>query len=177
MATAELETVDDLFLADDEDEGGQANKHLLFNIGEELYGLNIAEVTEIIEMQRITAVPDMPGYVKGVINLRGKVIPVMDLRLRFGIEERAYDDRTCMIVVNVDDAALGLIVDTVAEVHDILGTDIEPPPEFKSDGERNRYVSGLGKIEERVAILISAGSILREKELEAIVEKQTGGSE
>ncbi len=161
---------DEMFLEDDDDENSQANKYLLFSIGEEVYGISIVSVTEIIEMQKITAVPDMPGYVKGVINLRGRVIPIMDLRLRFGMEERAHDDRTCVIIADVKDDQLGFIVDTVAEVQDILEKDIEPPPNFKSDAGRNQYLSGLGKIEGRVTILIDVKRILQEREIETITK-------
>ncbi len=162
---------DDIFLVGEEDESSQANKYLLFNLKDELYGIAIANITEIIEMQRITEMPDMPGYVKGVINLRGRVIPVIDLRMRFGMEERAYDDRTCVVIANIGEASMGFIVDTVAEVHDILEKNIEPPPDFKTDAGRNHYISGLGKIGDKVTILIDVDKILHEKELNTIREK------
>ncbi len=168
----ERKTEDDLFFVDDEEESTQANKYLLFNLGEEIYGIGIADVTEIIETQQITEVPDMPDFVKGVINLRGRVIAVVDLRMRFGMDERAYDDRTCIIVVNVDDASLGFIVDTVAEVQDISEENIEAPPGFKTDSGRNQYISGLGKVDERVTILIDAKKILQERELETIKHEE-----
>ena len=169
MAHAELETKNELLgPMEDDDEGARANKHLLFNIGKESYGLNIADITQIIEMQRITDVPDMAGYMKGVINLRGKIIPVMDLRLRFGIDERAYDDRNCVIVVNIDSSIIGLIVDSVAEVHDIRQSDIEPPPELGTTEERGNYICGFGKMGEKVTIIINAQEILHTKELENI---------
>ena len=158
--TSERESIDDVFLVGDDDRDSQADKYLLFDIGAEVYGIAIAQVTEIIEMQKITAVPDMPDFVKGVINLRGKVNPVIDLRLRFGMAEREYDARTCVIVVNVDNVSLGFIVDTVAEVHDIVEANIDPAPNFQSDKEQNRYVSGLAKIDDRVVILIDTEKIL-----------------
>ena len=151
---------DDMFLVDDEDDSYQENKYLLFNIGNEMYGINIMIVTDIIELQKITEVPDMPDYIKGVINLRGKVIPAMDLRLRFGMEPRAYDDRTCIIIVNVDNTSIGFIVDTVSEVKDILDSDIDPPPNFKKHTTRDRYISGLGKVEDEVKILLDVKKIL-----------------
>ena len=166
--TKESEVHDELFLEDEDGENMQNNKYLLFNIGEEVYGIDIANVTEIIEMQKITDVPDMPTFIKGVINLRGRVIPVMDLRLRFGMNERDYDDRTCVIIVKIEDTSMGFIVDTVAEVHDIVETNIEPPPTFKSDTDRNHYISGLGKVNDRVTILIDAHRLLHDKELESI---------
>lgn len=164
------ETVDEDML-DDDDLDAQANKFLLFNIAEEVFGISIEHVTEIIELQNITQVPDMPAYVKGVINLRGKVIPVMDLRLRFGMNERAYDDRTCIINVTISGVAVGFIVDTVAEVQDILEQDIEPPPQFKSDNGHHRYISGLGKVGDEVKILLDVNKILYREELEVINEK------
>ena len=165
---AERESIDDVFLVGDDDRDSQTDKYLLFDIGDEVYGIAIAHVTEIIEMQKVTQVPDMPNFVKGVINLRGKVNPVIDMRLRFGMTEREYDDRTCIIVVNVDDTSLGFIVDTVAEVHDIAEANIDPVPNFNHNKERNRYVSGLGKIEDRVAILIDTEKILDSRQLETI---------
>ncbi len=158
--------IDELWAEEEEDEARRC-KYLFFNIGEELYGINIVNVIEIIEMQRFTEVPDMPDYVKGVINLRGKVIPVMDLRLRFNMPEREYDDRTCIIVSAIDTASLGLIVDTVAEVHDIAPENIEPAPRF-AGSERDHYVEGLGKVGDRVSVLIDARKILHGKELQAI---------
>ncbi|WP_319475350.1 chemotaxis protein CheW [Marispirochaeta aestuarii] len=155
---------DDMFLVDDEDEQFQENKYLLFNIGKEIYGINIMAVTDIIELQKITEVPDMPDYIKGVINLRGKVIPVMDLRLRFGMESRAYDDRTCIIIVHVENTSIGFIVDTVSEVKDIRESDIDPPPSFKKHAARDRYISGLGKVDEEVRILLDVKKILEQDE-------------
>ncbi len=173
--TKEREIEDEMFLIDDEEENTQANKYLLFNIAEEVYGIWIGNVIEIIEMQRITEVPDMPEYIKGVINLRGRVIPVMNLRLRFGMPEKPYDDRTCIIIVSIDNSSMGFIVDTVAEVHGILEKDIEPPPNFKMDPARKRYISGLGKVGNEVKILFDVKKILQEKELKLIkneTEKQ-----
>jgi purine-binding chemotaxis protein CheW len=160
----------DMFVEEDEDRNYQANKYLLFNISSEVYGINISSVTEIIEMQKIIAVPDMPDFLKGVINLRGKVIPVMDMRIRFGMEEREHDDRTCIIIVNVNDSSLGFIVDTVAEVHDIMDDDIEPAPDFKGHEERNRYIAGLGKVQDEVKILLDVEKILNKKEYDSLKE-------
>jgi purine-binding chemotaxis protein CheW len=164
----EQDREEDMFIEDDAEENAQANKYLLFNLVEDVYGIGIASVTEIIEMQRITDVPDMPSYVKGVINLRGRVIPVIDLRLRFGMDERAYDDRTCIIIVSVQDSTMGLIVDTVAEVLDIPEADVEPPPNFKIDSGSGRYISGIAKVGEDVKIIIDVSQILKEQDFETI---------
>ena len=134
---------------DEEDEDTQKDKFLTFTVGKEDYGLEIYHVTEIIGIQKITEVPDMPDYVKGVINLRGKVIPIMDVRKRFNFEERAYDDRTCIVVVNINDTSLGLVVDTVKEVSDIPESNIQPPPDI-AEGNRQFFIRGLGKVEDDV---------------------------
>ena len=98
------------------------------------------------------------------------MIPVMDLRLRFEMGVRNYDDRTCVIIVNIDEISMGFIVDTVAEVHDIQEKDIEPPPSFRTDTGKNNYISGLGKMEDRVTILIDVHKLLHDRELEAMKE-------
>lgn len=162
---------DEIMMVDDDDENSQENKFLLFNLGDEVYGIQILYVTDIIEMQKITEVPDMPPYIKGVINLRGKVIPVMDLRIRFGLSAREYDDRTCIIVVNIETGSIGFIVDTVAEVHDILEQDVSPPPSFKSAIGKEQYISGLGKVGNEVKILLDVRKILQKGEMEEIKEK------
>ena len=161
---------DDLFLMDDTEEDTQANKFLLSNLGSESYGIGIEHVTDIIEMQKITAVPDMPAFVRGVINLRGKVIPAIDLRLRFGMVERAYDDRTCIVIVNIGGNSMGLIVDTVSEVLEIPKENVDPPPAFRKSGEKERYIAGLGKVGSEVKILLDIERIVSHEEL----EKMTG---
>ena len=158
---------DEMFLVDD-DETSLTDKYLLFNLGGEEYGIDISRVTGIEELQKITHVPDMPAYMKGVINLRGRVIPVIDLRLRFGMEDREYDDRTCIIVCDVRDMTIGLIVDTVTVVLDIEGKNIEPPPSFKSESGKERYISGLARVDEAVKILLDVEKILKEEELHKI---------
>ena len=138
-------------------------RFLTFRLANEDYGLEIRYVTEIIGIQKITDVPDMPGFVKGVINLRGKVIPVMDVRIRFGLSEREYDERTCIIVVNVEEKSVGLVVDKVNEVADIPKDQIEPPP---SAGQGScSYIQGIGKIGEEVKILLDVKQLLYEETL------------
>lgn len=150
-------------LEDDTLEG----KYLTFPLGKEEYGLEIRNVTEIVGIQRITEVPDMPPFIRGVINLRGKVIPVMDVRLRFNLEPKPYDDHTCIIVVNVNGTAVGLVVDTVSEVLSIAGNLIDPPPSVKK-GESSRYIQGLGKVGDGVKILLDIRQLLFDDELEQI---------
>jgi purine-binding chemotaxis protein CheW len=148
---------------DDESEDTQEDKYLTFVIGKEDFGIEIRYVTEIIGIQGITEVPDMPPHVKGVINLRGKVIPVMDVRLRFGVAERPYDDRTCIIVINIDEQPVGLIVDRVLEVLDIQKGEIEPPPKIRK-GKSNRFIQGMGKVGDQVKILLNANKLLFDEE-------------
>jgi len=143
----------------EEDEDTQEDKYLTFVLNGEEYGIEIRHVTEIIGIQNITVVPDMPHYIKGVINLRGKVIPVMDVRLRFCLEEREYDDRTCIIVINIEEQSVGMIVDRVSEVLDIPKDDVEPPPKVKK-GESSRFIKGMGKVDGRVKILLDEYQLL-----------------
>jgi len=151
----------DLLEEDYEDEDTQEDKFLTFVLNREEYGIEIRYVTEIVGIQNITQVPDMPGFIKGVINLRGKVIPVMDVRLRFDIEERPYDDRTCIVVININEQAVGLIVDRVSEVLDIPKTEIELPPKIRRS-ERSNFIQGLGKVGDKVKILLNANRLLYE---------------
>ncbi|OHB25680.1 MAG: chemotaxis protein CheW [Desulfuromonadaceae bacterium GWC2_58_13] len=146
-----------------ENEDTQKGKFLTFHLAKEDYGIEIRYVTEIIGIQKITEVPDMPAFVKGVINLRGKVVPVMDVRTRFGMPTRDYDDRTCIIVVDVDDKSVGLVVDKVNEVADIPDHQIEPPP--RTNRESTRYIQGLGKIGNEVKILLNVQRLLFSDEL------------
>ena len=141
------------------EEDTQEGKYLTFVLGAEVYGLEIRYVTEIIGIQKITPVPDMPDYVKGVINLRGKVIPVMDVRLRFGMDPREYDERTCIVVINAKDTIVGLIVDTVKEVLEISRDKIEDNQQLRK-GRGNQFMQGLGKVGDEVKILLNAESLL-----------------
>ena len=152
------DALEDDFL-DEDDEDTQKDKFLTFRVGDEDYGIEIRRVTEIIGIQKITAVPDMPEFVKGVINLRGKVIPVLDMRRRFSLEDRDYDERTCIVVVDVAEAAVGLVVDTVNEVADIPEEQIEPAPEINKGGN-NLMIQGLGKVGEEVKILLDVNKLL-----------------
>lgn len=155
-ATEGLETAEDT----------QKGKYLTFSVGKEEYGIEIRHVTEIIGIQEITQVPELPDYLKGIINLRGKIIPVMDVRVRFKKEPKEYNDRTCIIVVDIEDIAVGLIVDHVAEVLVIGENDIVPPPDGKS-GFHNRYVKGIGKVGNAVKLLLDCDKLLNDGEIEA----------
>jgi purine-binding chemotaxis protein CheW len=160
--------MDETIGADDDNEDTQANKYLFFRIAKESYGIGIRHIIEIIELQTISVVPDMPHYVKGVINLRGKVIPIIDLRLRFDIDERVYDDRTCIVVSEIDRILICFIVDTVEEVIEIPENQVEPPPNFKSASGRDRYISGLGKAGETVKILLDVEKLVRDEAVRSL---------
>lgn len=147
---------DDLY---DDDEDTQRDKYLSFRIGSEDFAMEIAHVTEIVGIQKITEVPEVPSYVRGVINLRGRVIPVIDVRLRFKMKERDYDDRTCVVVVNIDETVAGLIVDTVNEVLTIPESKISMPTAINR-GPDNNYIRGMGKTEDSVKILLDLKKML-----------------
>ncbi len=144
---------------DEDFEDTQKDKYLTFRIGDESFGFSITFITEIIVIHKITEVPDTPAFVRGVINLRGKVIPVIDVRHRFNMELREYDERTCIIVVEYEETFVGLIVDTVNEVADIPEDHIDPPPRTHS-GIKSSYIMGMGKIGKEVIILLNLEKIL-----------------
>ncbi len=140
-------------------EDTQRGRFLTFQLGNEIFGIEISYVTEIIGMQEITEVPEVPAYIKGIINLRGKIIPLIDVRLKFHKEEAMYNDRTCIIVININDILAGLIVDQVTEVRAILEGDIAPPPDNRT-GIENRYIKGIGKVNNGVTLLLDCEKIM-----------------
>lgn len=147
-------------------EDTQKGKFLTFMVGKEVYGIEIRFVTEIIGIQAITAVPDLPDYVRGIINLRGKIIPVMDVRLRFKKAFLEYNDRTCVIVVDINDISVGLIVDGVSEVLVIPDQDIVAPPRVQD--AHNRYIKAIGKVDNEVKLLLDCQKLLSDEEIEAL---------
>lgn len=148
-------------------------KYLTFSLAAEEYGVNILKIKEIIGMLPITAVPQTPKFVKGVMNLRGKVIPVVDLRLRFDIKAMEYTELTCIIVVEIEGTVntilMGVVVDSVSEVLNIKNKEIEDPPSFGTKLNID-YILGMGKMEDGVKILLDIDKILGNEEL-CIVEK------
>ena len=157
----------------------QRNKYVTFKSGNEYYGLKIEYVSEIIVYQEITEIPESEDYIKGLINLRGKIIPVIDVRIRFKQEAMEYTDRTCIVIVNVNDMVVGLIVEKIAEVVEIKEEDILPPPKVVIGGEdklQNRYVYGIGKVGDSVKLLLDPERILKDDDLlvlEQAVEEAT----
>lgn len=143
----------------DERKDTKLDKYLTFCLCDENYGLDIGHVIEIIGVQNITQLPDLPPYIKGVINLRGQVIPVMDMRLRFHLQSQEYDQRTCIVVTEVAGQTMGMVVDRVNEVVDIPENQIEPPATM-SGSHANQYVKGLGKVGDNIRILLDTEKIL-----------------
>ncbi len=137
---------------------------LSFRLGEEDYCLEIRHVTEIVGIQKVTEVPDMPSFVKGVVNLRGQVIPVIDMRSRFNMPGRAYDERTCIVVVSLNGSLVGLVVDTVNEVRTIESQNVSPPPKGVG-AEGARYIRGLGKVGDSVKIILDTSKLLFDNEI------------
>ncbi len=153
----------------DMEEDTQKGRFLTFLLGKETYGIEIKYVTEIIGIQAITEIPELPEYVKGIINLRGKIIPVMDVRLRFKKESKEYNDRTCVIVIDINDISIGLIVDSVSEVLTIPEQGIVEPPKMNK-GLNNRYIKNIGKVGSDVKLLLDCEKLLTEDELEDLNE-------
>lgn len=141
----------------------RAGMYLTFSLAEETYGVEILKVREIIGMMDITSVPRAPAHVRGVINLRGKVIPVIDLRMRFSLPTVEATDETCIIVVMVGNVEMGVIVDKVCEVLDIVGENIEDAPSFGSTVDTS-FILGMGKSDGKVTILLDITRVLGEDE-------------
>lgn len=142
-------------------EDTQEGRFLTFFVDGETYGIEIQCVTEIIGLQAITRVPEVPSYVKGIINLRGKIVPVIDVRMKFGKEPKEYDVRTCVIVIDINDIAAGLIVDQVDEVLNLDDDNIADPPGLKG-GVETRYIKGIGKAGDKVQLLLDCERLLKE---------------
>lgn len=134
---------------------------LLFGIGDNVYGVEIQYITEIIGIQPITIVPKVPDYIKGVINIRGKVIPVMSVRKRFGKEEKEYDEKTCIIVIDWDGISVGLIVDNVHEVINVKPSEISGTPDYKSVNS-NRYIRNIIEAGDGIKLLLDCQKIVDE---------------
>ncbi len=144
----------------------QKGKYMTFKSGNEYFGLEIQYVNEIIQFQTITAIPETEDYIKGLINLRGKVIPVVDVRLRFKQEPFEYNDRTCIIVINVKSMMVGLIVEKIAEVVEIKEENILPPPNIgRADKSHHKYVYGIGKVGNAVKLLLDPDKLLNDDDL------------
>jgi purine-binding chemotaxis protein CheW len=152
---------------------GRAGKYLTFDLAGEEFGVRVLKVREIMGLQEITAVPQTPAHVKGVINLRGKIIPVIDLRLKFGLPPGEYTQRTCIIVTQVQGEAaplvVGVVVDGVSEVLNLSGAEIEDTPDF-GQGFSGGYLLGMAKVKGKVKILLDIDRVLSTQELQNLRE-------
>lgn len=149
-------------------------KLLTFSLGEESYGVPITKVKEIIGLLSITHVPHSPKFLKGIINLRGTVIPVVDLRIRLGLAEKEYDERTCILVMDISRGEhkrnLGIIVDFVSEVISISDEDIDAPPQYSSQNSQTKYISGIGKIQDRILVILDVEKMFMYDEIKEMLE-------
>lgn len=151
---------------------GQEEKYLMFFLDSEYYGIPIMKVNEIIGVMDVTHVPRTPDFMKGIINLRGKIIPVMDLRLKFNMKERAYDELTCIIIVEIPINGhknfIGIVVDKVAEVVNIQNDDIELPPQYGQEDESS-FITGVGKVKDKVIMLLEIEGIINRHEIISLI--------
>lgn len=143
-------------------------KYLTFWTDQQLFGVPIADVVQIVGVQEITVVPEFPSYAKGIINLRGSIIPIIDVRLRFGKEEIGYNERTCIIVTNIRGTLIGFIVDGVDEVTTIDDEEIAPPPRLQMGG--SEYLTGIGKHGGKVILLLDTRRILSDEQFDAVTQ-------
>jgi purine-binding chemotaxis protein CheW len=157
----------------------RSGKYLVFHLANEEFGVRVLKVREIIGMQEITGVPQTPHYVKGVINLRGKVIPVIDLRLKFGLDQGEYTQRTCIVVLQVErgqgSIQMGVIVDGVSEVLNMQETEIEDTPSFGEDLQAE-YILGMAKVKGKVKILLDIDHVLNAQEVGGLAGLMNGAA-
>ena len=159
------------------DNDAQKDKYVTFKYGSEYFGIKIEYVNEIIVYQEITEIPETEDYIKGLINLRGKIIPVVDARIRFRQEPFEYNDRTCIIVLNVKNLVVGLIVEKIAEVVEITEGNIVPNPKIgKADKSQNKYVYGIGRVGDKVKLLLDPEKLLNDEDT-ALLEQITDEKE
>lgn len=168
------EITEELIMADMKDEENEdirQGKYMTFQVGQEVFGIELRYVNEIIQMQPVTPIPEVEHYIKGLINLRGKIIPVIDVADRFGKEAFIYNDRTCVIVIEVKGIEVGLIIENIAEVVSIEGDDILPPPTVGHGAMQEKFVHGIGKVGEAVKLLLDPEKLLSDDALD-FLDKQ-----
>lgn len=155
---------------EEEDKEELENKYLTFWTIDQLFGVPIKHIVQIIEYQPITSIPDYPNYAKGVINLRGSIIPIIDIRARFGKGETQYNDRTCIVVTRLDKTYMGFIVDSVHEVLDLKKDEITDPP-FISQGVDRFFLSGVGKQGDKVILILNVDKLFKSEDMELMLQK------
>ncbi len=155
------------------EEDTQKGRFMTFQTGKEYFGISISYVNEIIAMQPITPIPDVEDYIKGLINLRGRIIPVIDVRTRFKMPPKEYTDRTCIIVIDVKSTVIGLIVEKIAEVDTIVDDDIAPPPRLGHRGsEESKYVYGLARTGNSMKLLIAPEKLIKQEVINSLGDIQ-----
>lgn len=158
----------------------QAQQYLTFSLGQEMFAVGILQVREIIEYGAVTTVPMMPAFIRGVINLRGSVVPVIDLTARFGRGASEVHRRSCIVILEVGEdeeqrQELGVMVDAVSEVVEIPPAQIEPPPSFGAR-IRTEFIAGMGKVQDRFVILLDVAKVLAVDEMALLAQLSEGGS-
>lgn len=148
-----------------ENEDMTRDRYLCFTLDEQSFAVPITVVREIVEMQEITPVPHMPDYLRGVVNLRGQIIPIIDLRLRLGMGFREYDRRTCIVIVSYQDKQIGLVVDRMDEVVHFDENHREPAPDYRGERGMHRFVGGVGRQDDRVVMLLESDTILSQSQV------------
>ncbi len=156
------------------EKGEKGGKFLTFFLSTEEYGIEILKVQEIIGVMTITPIPRTPAFIKGVINLRGRIIPIIDLRLKLSMEEAKHTEETCFIVVKAHDMHMGVVVDKVSEVLDIAGENVEDAPSMGEDINTD-YILGIGKAGDKVKMLLDIDKVLSDKDLKALKKVQGAG--
>lgn len=150
--------------------GDNIKQYMTFKSGAEYYGIELKYVNEIMGIQPITEIPEVEDYIRGLINLRGKIVPVIDVRIRFKQEPFEYNDRTCIIIVDVKNTVIGLIVETIADVVTIKDEDIESPLTLTAAKAKNKYVYGFGKVGDEVKLLLNPEKLIKDEDINAIDE-------
>lgn len=151
------------------------DKYLTFWIDKQLFGFPALDVAQIVGMQQITPIPEFPQYAKGIINLRGEIIPVIDMRLRLHRSEADYNERTCIIVTSINNNLIGLIVDTVEEVSEITKNQISPPPKLSNE-ITNVFLTGVAQLQDKIILLVDTEKILTKDELAVVLKTSEGES-
>ncbi len=159
--------------ADQELEDIRQGKYMTFQVGTDFFGIELKYVNEIIQMQPVTPIPEVEYFIKGLINLRGKIIPVIDVAERFGKPAFEYNDRTCVIVIEVKGVEVGLIIENIAEVVSIEEENILPPPSMGHGSAQSKFVHGIGKIGEDVKLLLDPVKLLSDDALDFIDKQES----
>ncbi len=139
-----------------------AEKYLIFYLEDQLFGLQGEQIIEILNMQHITYIPNLPHFINGIVNIRGKIVPLIDLKMRIGKTQKEYDELTCIILIQSEDIIAGLIVDSVKDVTDISAKDMFPISSLASDESFNRFISSICKVNDQMVLIMDAKNILRD---------------